>query len=405
MVVRLPQLVLVLGVALAASSVGSEAQFAAHFSLPRPNYLSGEPVFVDFEVQNTDSEPLRIQKASAYSFCDGYGFEATGLRRRDVPSCSEGSAGGCSFRLDTLRPGEMYSEHILLNHYFDLRKPGTYDVHATRQLSYQSVNANLAVPGPQPHAEFEAYFTITIDKYGTIDLQSVFEPFVRDLESSDLKRKFEAAEVIADLAPAFLGATLVDMLNSRDLQTFGVRGLRTLATPEAHQALAEFVKNFPPTNEFGPYQEAIRALGEIGDASDVDLLLSVAHANAQVGASRILAIEAAGEAGGDSAVGPLATELSQSSADARVAAVRALYLTGSRSAIPILIDLLRSPQEKVAEAAAYGLSALTHHDVGNSDAAARPSASYAWWAQWWLKHGATARIFKPTKCGNTMPTP
>jgi HEAT repeat protein len=252
------------------------------------------------------------------------------------------------------------------------------------------------VPSPPPHAESEAYFTITIDEYGTADLPAVFEPFVRDLQSSDLKQKLEAAEVIADLAPPFLERTLLEMLNSTpDLRHYGVQGLRTLATPNAHQTLAEFVKNAPPTDSFGPYQEAIRALGEIGNAGDVDLLLAVAKANTPVGPSRALAIEAAGEAGGDSAVGPLATDLSQEWGEARVAVARGLSLTGSRSAVPTLIDLLRTPQKEVREAAEFGLHALTRHDAGSTGAPASPGGAYDAWNQWWHNHAATARIFKP----------
>jgi hypothetical protein len=400
---RFGRLPLILGiVAMAAYPAVSRAQFAGHFSLPRQVYSSGEPVFIDFEVQNTDSEPLRIQKGSPYSACQGYTFEIAGLHRRDERPCSQSISVACSFRLDTLGPGETYAEHLLLNHYFDLRKPGTYDVHATRRVSYERANANLAIPGPPPSAEFEAYFTITIDRYGTIDLRSVFEPFVRDLGSSDVKQRLEAAEVIADLAPPFLESTLLEMLNSGDLQRFGVQGLRTLATPEAHQALAEFVKNSPPTNTWGPYQEAIRALGEIGDAGDVDMLLAVAAANTPVGPSREQAIQAAGQAGDDSAVAPLAAEFSRSFGDSRTAVVRGFCLTGSRSAVPILIELLRSPQEKIRETAADGLRAMTHHRFGNTGSVTPPGAVYASWEQWWSKNGATARIFKPADCENLM---
>lgn len=142
-----------------------------------------------------------------------------------------------------------------------------------------------------------------------------------------------------------------------------MEGLRNLGTPSAHRALAEFVKNSPPTNVVGPYQEALRYLGEVGDAGDIPILLAAARANTPDSFSRMLAIESAGMAGGAAAVPSLGRELNDPSFDTKQAAVRALYLTGSRAAVPVLIGLLRSPEWRVSLTAESGLQLLPDFDI------------------------------------------
>lgn len=58
--------------------------------------------------------------------------------------------------------------------------------------------------------------------------------------------------------------TILSMLDAPDLLADGVQGLRNLDTLSAHRALAKFVKETPPTEVVGPYQTALRYLGEIG---------------------------------------------------------------------------------------------------------------------------------------------
>jgi HEAT repeat protein len=104
----------------------------------------------------------------------------------------------------------------------------------------------------------------------------------------------------------------------------------------------------------------VRYLGEIGNSSDVPVLLEAAHANALDSYSRELAIESAGEAGGAAAVSSLETELQDRSMDTRLDVVQPLPLTGSRAAVPVPIRLLQSPEGRISSFAEYGLDALTH---------------------------------------------
>lgn len=173
---------------------------------------------------------------------------------------------------------------------------------------------------------------------------------------------------------------------------------------EAEQAAS--AKNTPPTNVLGAYTAALRYLGEIGDSSDVLLLIEAARANAPDGSSREFAIESAGKSGGAAAVPALVAELKDPSIDTPQDAVRALYLTGSRSAVPVLIRLLPSREWRVSLTAEYGLEVLTHQNGASTNLMKPPPPdTYLKWIRWWKTDGQTATIFKADKCGEIEPLP
>jgi HEAT repeat protein len=262
------------------------------------------------------------------------------------------------------------------------------------------------------------YFRESAPKHTADEEESLF-PRLRELQDPAIEKALatldaleadhrkantlEAAEVIANLAPAFLERTILQMLDSPKLRYFAVRGLHNLGTPTAHQALVSFVKDSPPTQETGAYQDAIRYLGQIGDRNDLTVLLQVAHANAPDSYSRGVAMESAGEVGGDDAVPLLTTELKDRSLDVRQSAVRALYLTGSRNAVPVLIELLRSPEERVSGTAEFGLQVLTHRSAMEPSPGVTSPGNYAKWMRWWNTQGDSATIFKYDQCGDFLP--
>ncbi|HKO18409.1 MAG TPA: HEAT repeat domain-containing protein, partial [Acidobacteriaceae bacterium] len=144
--------------------------------------------------------------------------------------------------------------------------------------------------------------------------------------------------------------------------------------------------------------------GEIGDGSDVDLLLDKAREHSPDSYNRELAIESAGKAGGAAAIPALVAELSNPSLDTEQDAVRALYLTGSREAVPVLITLLRSPEWRVSSTAEFGLEVITHGSgASRNEMKPPPPEAYAKWVRWWTQNGGTATIFKSDKCGTIEP--
>ena len=381
------------------------AQLDGHFYLSKSSYSAGEPIFLIFAVENKGTEPVMIRTADPISFCGGYKIEVSRAKSQDHFGCNGGFGGSCPSSDEILDLGKKHTDRILLNRSYDLRQAGRYALRVHHNLPYTGANGELAqLARPDATQEnFDADLEIIIEPSQESLLKTEFQEYVQELQSSDSRQKLEAAQVIANLAPPFLEETIIHMLDSEQWSYLGVRGLRNLGTPSAHRALVAFVKNSEPTPISGAYQEAIRYIGEAGGRNDLDMLLEVAHSNSAESSSRELAIEAAGEVGGDDAVPLLARETKNPSIDTRQAAVRGLYLGGSRKAVPLLIELLRSPEERVNGTAEFGLQVLTHRFPAGTSTKENPSSAYLKWIHWWNTHRDTATIFKYDECGESLP--
>ncbi len=395
--------ILMLGIA-ALSSAAARAQFDGKFSLSKAIYPAGEPVFLSFKLTNTSGQKLMVHSASPLTFCSGYDFKLIGAMDRYAPHCNGGQGGSCASGAVTLAPGQSHIDRILLNQRYDLRKPGHYKLHAAYDATYVSDGKSLAsLVTDGLHQTIKADLEIVLVPAQNLELREEFAPYVEELASPDWERRQEAAKVIAYLAPTFLEPEIIKMLDSRDLQGYGVEGLRNLGTPSAHQVLAEVVKNSPPSLI---ENSAIGYLGEIGDKSDIATLLNAAHANAEESSNRETALLAVGEAGGDDAVPVLLAELNDPDIDARQAAIRGLYSTGSRLAVPVLIALLRSPQWRESSTAEYGLEVLTHRrGVEANTMDPLPQETYGKWSVWWAANGHNATMYTLNDCGEILPLP
>lgn len=399
---------LVLPLILAPLQCRCAAQLDGSFALSQATYLAGEPVFLSFTVKNVSKQAIKISAADPLSFCGNFHFEIAGVRDRQSMPCMGGGFGGsCLSSAIVLSPGKSHTDRILLNARFDLRTPGSYSLHVTHRLKYVPAGESLAdLERSEAYQDFEFQEQILIQPSQADELTPDFVQYMHALDSADSNARFDAAEVIAYLAPKFMESAILKMLDTPSLQDYGVEGLRNLGTTSAHRALADFVTNSPPTDVVGPYQKALRYLGEIGDASDIPILLNVARANAPDSYNRGLAIESAGRAGGAEAVPSLVTELNDPSVDTQQATVRALYLTGSRAAVPVLIGLLRSPEWRVSQTAEFGLQVLTHRSGAKTYSMNPPPPdTYSKWVRWWRTDGQTATIFKSDQCGNILPLP
>jgi len=137
-------------------------------------------------------------------------------------------------------------------------------------------------------------------------------------------------------------------------------------------------------------------LAETGDSEWFLLLRDVAQKHAQI----LNYLSDAAELGADQMLPTLKSLLDSPDREfTRLNAVTAMGYTGSRSAVPILLDLLKSSDTGIAERALYGLRLLTHRSVGdNEDESAQ--SRYRKWAQWWERDGASAPIYKAAECGN-----
>lgn len=397
---------LLLGTLLAVLPCPVAAQFAVHFSLSKSTFLAGEPVFVDLTVRNVSKEPLQLETADPLTFCSGYRFALQGARDRDARTCSGGFAGSCLSGFADLAPGKSLTVRVLLNARFDIRRPGRYPLTVSYRATYAPAGKALPSAALTSHQDFEKHLEVVLVPSKPDQLKQEFAPYLKELDSSDWQKRQKAAKVIAYLAPAFMEPEILRMFRTPGMQILGVQGLRDLGTPSARRALTEFLRDSPPTNIPGLYQEALRDLGKIGNSSDVPILLKAAHASAPASYTREVAIDAAAAAGGAAAIPALEAELQEPSKQARLDAVEALPLTGSRPAVPILIRLLQSPDVRLSSFAEYGLESLTHLRGARLDGMHPPPPSaFSKWNQWWGSRGLTATIFKPDQCGEIHPIP
>jgi HEAT repeat protein len=174
--------------------------------------------------------------------------------------------------------------------------------------------------------------------------------------------------------------------------------LLRLNTPRAKQKLAQWAQQ---SSDSSLQQGAIQALAETRDPSYLPVLIRIA-ANSTDG-NRDSAIWSTGLFGED-AIPFLQSTLSSPDVNAKVAAARGLGLTGSRSAVAILIGALWNPDNDVHHAVAVSLAELTHRSITREPWHESPSPDqYGRWLNWWLENGQTAQIYGTDNCVHPQP--
>ncbi|WP_109489314.1 HEAT repeat domain-containing protein [Occallatibacter savannae] len=389
---------LLFGILLAIVASPVAAQFELSPTLSKETFLAGEPVFLNLTVKNVSNQQLRLDTANPFTMCSGYSFALQGARDRYAMGCA-GGAGSCLSGFLDILPGKSFTDRVLLNARYDVRQPGHYLLMVSYRASYAPGSGKLPVAALLGHQVFQKQIEIVLAPSTPEQLKPIFAPYLQDLNSPNLRKQMEAADVISYLAPAFMESTFLRMLRTPGKEAIGVEAARNLGTPSAHRALAEFVKEPPVTNFPGLHQKAIRYLGEIGDTGDVPVLLDATH-RARDTETRRVAMEALATAGRAVAIPVLENELRDPSKDTRDLAEDALPFTGSRSAVPVLIQLMQSPDERLRTFAEFGLEELTHLRGAKLDGVhSLPTDAYSKWSRWWVKDGQTATIFKEDQCG------
>jgi hypothetical protein len=384
-----------------AFAVPAVAQLEGRFYLDKSRFVVGEPVYLHFEVMNTGKEPVEILAANPYSFCAGYQLkisDGSPPRAHPTPSCTPlGEGGSCASGHGPLRPGERKTEDILLDFKYNLAKPGTYYLTAIRNLPYGTAED---VRGGGPKLSVTAHLEIVMGIGDEASLKAIWQPYLADLTGKDPRKRDEAALVISRVAPLFLEDTIIGMLNSDTTRGLVLPALRKLNTARTRKALADFAAQ--PGNQYRTL--AIHYLGEIGDHTYFPLLLSIAQSSELGEEGKQTVTIAAARLGGDESLPLLLTLLDSNQKMDRIYAVQGMYVSASRKAVPVLIDLLRDRDDFVARMAPGTLVNLTHRSpvrVGPYEK--DPTAQYPAWSRWWILHGQTAPIYGPEECGEVEP--
>jgi HEAT repeats len=304
--------------------------------------------------------------------------------------------GSCLFSDAPVEPSKTVTERILLNYEHQIESAGQYEIQAERNLSYAPASEQFSSATTSP-LEVHSHLTFRADEkavWGAADLQT----WVEQLHSTDPTGRREAARTLASLAPKSLEDVLLGLADDPELRQWAPLAFHRLNTTRSLAALAKMLDTTKP----GTYEhmKAADLLAEGGDLKWFPLLLEVAQKNSKI-ASYV--VDAA-ESGGDQILPTLLSMLQSPDTEfTRPIAVTALGYTGSRSAVPILLDLLRGPDMRNAESALSGLRQLTHRDIGGDHWLENPPSQYVQWVSWWNREGASAPIYRSTACGEIKP--
>jgi HEAT repeats/PBS lyase HEAT-like repeat len=382
------------------------AQVTGTFSLEKSTFAPGEPVFLSFTLHNEGKEREEIVTADPYSFCSGYQLHIT---REGAPAqaCLRLVGGGsCLSGAIPLEPGASHTERILLNYQDDSRSgsgahvsaPGDYMIDASRDIAF-------APPGPRSrlftaadHSRTHQTLHVRVDD--SLELSpTVYAPYVQQLQSPDIQVHREAARVLATLAPPELESLLLTFPTSKDdtLRQFAPLALANLSTKASLSSLAQMLLHTEPgTYE---YMTAAQKLAKTHDPSWFPLLLEVTDQHGD------MYLPYAAESGGDAALPTLLARLRTTNPSNRNNVIRALGQTGSRAAVPILIQLLESHGNPTEEngrnnaiTANVALQQLTHLYAEQGPDGSLIPTWHNRWQQWWLTSGSSATIYKPTDC-------
>jgi len=384
----------------AASLIGWSAiavgQITGDFYLEKSTFAPGEPVFLYFRVANDGGKAENLHSADPYSFCSGYEISLSS-DPKPTSSCPSPAIGGsCLSSSASLKPGGKHVERLLLNYDHKIDAPGEYSVEATRQLSHATEDVDFfSAATPKDTLEVRTTLYFRVEDAAQTDSKSL-QRWVGQLRSADPMKRLEAARTLASLAPKSLEDTLLTFVDS-EFQQFAPLAFHRLNTPRSMAALADLLKQTQP----GTY-EHMKSADYLADSNDLrwlPLLLETAERNARIGN---YVLDAA-RLGGDKALPTLITLAGSTGGEfTRINAISALGYTGSRAAVPILLDYLRSRDTGIAERAVYGLRLLTHRTARDADSE-EPWSQYPIWASWWVRDGSSATIYKSEECGDFVP--
>ena len=387
----LPLMLLTLLPAAAVPAQDVEARFTTNKS----TYYIGEPVYAVLAVSNRSSAPIWIGFGPSNMFCQSFFI--------DVPaadSASEqwgcGRGGSCGRGLLEVAPGKTTEVRQLLNQEFRLQREGAYVVRARTTVTVRSQDL-FSSPALE---EFAVSDNLNIEvKAGVVEqLQAAFQPIVKELSSTDLSRRGEAAQAIIETAPPFLEDVLIELATT-NYGFAAMTALRKADTQKTRDALARIATD--SGNQIFRI-EAIRNLGRTGDGTYLPALLPLMRAtDIQIQGA---AAEAVANLGGTTAVPAITVLLSRADVQTRQAGANGLAYTHAREAVPILIGLLIDSDASIRQTAASGLSLLTHHVAFDGDQWAdvtTPQSArnvHQRWQRWWKSQGKDIQIHGMEDC-------
>ena len=385
MTIRLVLAVLFCWPAIAAGQV------TGHFFLEKQTFAPGEPVFLYFETTNNGTEAQNVAHADPYAFCSGYGIRVSNDSPSNLNCTPMVIAGSCLSSDYVLAPGKTRTDRLLLNYEHKINAAGDYEVEAVKHLAYAPGNLD-PYSGASDSLEVRDLLRLRIDENATLD-GSTYQALVEQLKSTDPAARQEAAQALASLAPKSLEELLLSFAQNPEFREWAPLAFYRLNTPRSLEAMADLLRK----TEAGTFVHTASGsfLAKTGDPQWYPLLLEVTQKHANIAD---YVDDAAESGGGEMLPTLLAMMHSPDTEFVQANAISALGYTGSRAAVPILLDLLHDPDPSTSLRALYGLRQLTHRTIPGERWFDNPQSQYPKWAQWWNREGANAPIYKATEC-------
>lgn len=369
------------------------AQVTGRFYLEKQTFAPGEPVFLYFEATNSGTATQNIDQADPYNpICSGYQIRLSSDTIPDAPSSCEptGIGGDCISSDSPLAPEKTHSERILLNYQHTIGAPGYYEVDAVKRLPFASADVEF-FSAAKTTLEIHQVLHFWIDK-NAVSPDPTMQAWVNQLRSSDESERYEAARILATMAPKSLESVLLSFADHPEFRAFAPLAFHGLNTPSSIMALADLLRQSEPGTPES--MDSADFLAQTDDSEWFPLLLEVAQKNPQISTYLV----DAAESGGEQILPFLRMLLNDSDETTQANAVSALGYTGSRDAVPILLTLLRSTDSWIAQSALYAMRQLTHR-LTAGDWQQDPQSQYPRWAHWWNSAGLNASVYKPNQCG------
>jgi HEAT repeats len=391
-----------LGLALALFLLGASSVLAqdvtARFYPEKQQYLIGEPIIIVLEIVNKTDHEIEVSDGN----CDwmrGDPFEVVGVpfkKETNLYGCGPVTRGiSCGSGGVRLRPrGKLDRRLLLRGHFdeFDLAAPGTYHVKAFQQVRKPDIKPFDAQLLAEARSEFDITLRAPKDDE---ELTAAYQPFVAELQGGNLREEWFVASALTQDPPSSMESTVLSLVNNYRIEALAIHGLQRLGTPAARAKLIEIALHDGVSSR----QQAIPALGKIGDRDDCDAILKIAADNVRVAQEE--AYVAAGRICGEKGVGPLVQALPSASAELTWNIAAGLGNTGSRNAVQPLVNLLSSPNEFVRRSALDALFTLTHHGnvpIPSVEYLADHPEIHSEWLSWWAMNSQTAPIHSSDDC-------
>ena len=377
------------------------AQLQGHFSLEKEQFKVGEPVYLHFDLTNQGKEPVQFLQGNRYTFCGGYSIDVSTTPPLQHSSCDHRFGGSCITGMQIVAPGETRHETILLNYEHDLSRSGAYDIHATWAANYGPKTDDSPIPAGDQQIKVDDHLRVQLIEASGENLEPLFQSYIAGLTAQDEEHRIEAARVIGSLAPPFLEDTMVSMLDIPAARSFALLGLKNLNTPHSREVLAGIVQ--ATTGYSYEKEKIIKYLADMGDKKYLALLLEIAQKQ-QPNQARDYVLAAA-RLGGEDAMPFVKSLLADSDPFSRANGLMGLSETGSRSAVPILIETLKNQNPDFGRLALTGLRQLTHRSPFLDGQIYQESSSrlYASWLRWWMLNGNSVPVYGPQQCGEILP--